>query len=225
MHLTVGSLVRLYPGWWRRRYGDEMRALLEAAPVSRRARLDLVRGSLDAWLHPPTRSLIPAIAALMGGGLWTVVAAAIAFQPVPPDWPGYLFDVIALALASAGVLLVATIGLSLRVGDTGGRAMRLAVGVSVVGSVAWIAALSATAAGLADGPTLAIAQTIAMVGTALVGVVLLRAGEDRIGPLVMLGSIAMLIPWTVMWLVFGAAWTAIGIILVTERVALSEVRG
>lgn len=225
MHLTAGSLVRLYPGWWRRRYGDEMHALLEVAPVSHRDRLDLVRSSLDAWLHPPTRSRIPAVAALVGGGLWTVAAAAVVFQPVPPDWPGYLVDIIAIALAAVGVLLVATIGLSLRVGDTGGRAIGLAVGVSLVGYVGWMAALTATLAGIADGPTLGIAQTIAMVGTALIGVVLLRAGEDRIGQLMVLGSIAMLVPWVVTWLVFGAAWTAIGIILVTERADLSIARG
>ena len=60
-----------------------------------------------------------------------------------------------------------------------------------------------------------------MVGTTFVGVVMVRAGLDGLGPLVMLASIAMLVPWIVMWLVFGAAWTAIGIILATELADLS----
>jgi hypothetical protein len=33
----------------------------------------------------------------------------------------------------------------------------------------------------------------------------------------MLGSIAMLIPWTVSWLVLGGAWTAVGCALLFER--------
>ena len=55
LHMT--GVLRLYPRWWRRRYGDEMRALLEVAPARRGDRRDLVRGALDAWLHPPEPSL------------------------------------------------------------------------------------------------------------------------------------------------------------------------
>jgi hypothetical protein len=33
----------------------------------------------------------------------------------------------------------------------------------------------------------------------------------------MTGPIAMLVPWTVLWLAFGAAWTAVGIVLSMER--------
>jgi hypothetical protein len=35
----------------------------------------------------------------------------------------------------------------------------------------------------------------------------------------------MLVPWTVAWLGFGAAWTAVGMILLTERAGLSIDRG
>jgi hypothetical protein len=47
--------------------------------------------------------------------------------------------------------------------------------------------------------------------------VLVRAGDAGIGLLVVVGAVAMLIPWAVTWLVFGAAWTGIGIVLVMER--------
>lgn len=220
MRLTPASLIRLYPGSWRARYGDETRALLEAAPIRRRDGLDLARGALDAWLHPTTRSRVPAAAALIGGGLWTVAAAASVFQPAALDWPGYLIDVVAIALIAVGALLVATIGCSLRI-DGGGRVLGVAVGLSVIGYVAWVSALTATAVGIADSPTLAAAQTIAVLGTTLVGIALIRARDDRIGPLLMLGSVAMLVPWTVAWLAFGAAWTAVGMLLVTERAGLS----
>lgn len=221
MRLTATSLVRLYPRSWRERYADEMRAVLEAGPVSRRDGLDLARGALDAWLHPPTRSRIPAAAALIGGGLWTVAAAAVVFQPVPPDWPGYLFDTLAIGLIGAGCLLIATMGCARRVGDVGGRAWTLAVALTIAGYLGWIAALAGTAAGLADAPTLAFTQTVAMIGTTLVGVVMVRGRIDGLGPLVVLASSAMLVPWIEMWLVFGATWTAIGIILATESAGLS----
>lgn len=215
--MRTPSLIGLYPRVWRDRYGDEMAVLIEARPLHLRDRADLVRGALDSWLHPPTRSRVPVIAALIGGGLWTVAAAAVVFQPVPPQWPGYLVEILGLALVAAGFLLLATLGCSLRLGDGAGRAMAVAVALTIAGYVAWIIALGATAAGSLDGPTLAAAQTVAMLGTTLVGAVLVRAGDVAVGLLVMLGPIAMLIPWTVTWLVLGASWTAVGCLLAVER--------
>jgi hypothetical protein len=51
----MSALVKLYPGAWRSRYGDEMEALLEDRRPGRRERMDLIRGAFDAWLHPPRR--------------------------------------------------------------------------------------------------------------------------------------------------------------------------
>lgn len=215
--MSPAPLVRLYPRSWRRRYGVEMLAVLEAGPLRARDWLDLARGALDAWLHPATPSRVPAIAALVGGGLWTMVAAAVVFQPVPPDWPGYLAEIVLPALVAAGFLLVATLGCALRAGDRVGRTMIVAAGVSAIGYVTWMAALAGTVAGLTDGPTLAAAQTLAMIGTILVGAMLVQAGDESVGLLVVAGPVAMLIPWTPTWLAFGAAWTAVGIVLEMER--------
>jgi hypothetical protein len=215
--MSPTPLVRLYPRWWRGRYGVEMLAVLEAGPRRPRDWLDLARGALDAWLHPPTPSRLPATAALIGGGLWTIVSAAVVFQPVPPDWPGYLAEVVLPALVAAGFLLVATLGCALRAGDRGGRTMNVSAGLCVIGYVSWMAALVGATAGLTDGPTLATAQTLAMIGTILVGAVLVRAGDGSVGLLIVAGPVAMLIPWTPTWLAFGAAWTAVGIVLVMER--------
>jgi hypothetical protein len=214
------SLMSLYPRAWRDRYGDEMAVLIEVAPLRRRDRVDLVRGALDAWLHPAARSRVPALAALLGGGFWTVAAAAVLFQPTQPEWPGYLAEIIALATVAAGFLLVATLGCALRAGDGGRRAMGVAVALSCIGYFAWIAALVATAAGLIGDPPLAAAQTLAMIGTTLVGAALLRADEEAVGFLIVTGAVAMLIPWTGTWLVFGATWTAVGIILWMGRSGL-----
>jgi hypothetical protein len=45
-------LVYLYPPEWRDRYGEEFSALLEARPVTPLDLLDIIRGALDAHLHP-----------------------------------------------------------------------------------------------------------------------------------------------------------------------------
>ncbi len=46
------ALVRLYPRAWRERYEAEFLGILEARPPSSRDRFDIVRGALDARLHP-----------------------------------------------------------------------------------------------------------------------------------------------------------------------------
>ena len=44
-------LLWLYPRAWRRRYGEEMEALLEETRPTAAAVMDLLRGALDAQLH------------------------------------------------------------------------------------------------------------------------------------------------------------------------------
>ena len=93
-----GSILRLYPTSWRRRYEPEMLALLEDANLGARAQLDLARGALDAWFQASTRVAGPA--ALVGGGLWTIAGVAVVGQATPPDWPGYLIDVLPMNVAA-----------------------------------------------------------------------------------------------------------------------------
>ena len=216
--------VTLYPRWWRDRYADEMAALLDAAPHRRRDTVDLARGALDAWLHPPMPSRLPIAAALVGGGLWTFAAAWLLRQPVQADWPGYLVEVVPLAVLVATCLLVATLAIALRAADAGGWAVRLAAFVAVAGYVAWVSALAATQAGVADPATLGIGQTLAMGGMAAVGLVVLRVRAETVGFLVLLAAVIMVIPSTTAWLAFGATWTVIGVVLAVERVGRSNER-
>ena len=210
MHLT--DPLRIYPAWWRLRYGDEVAALLDDRPPSRRDRLDLWRGALDAWLHPPVPSRVPATAALVGGGLWTVLATIVVLQPVAPDWPGYVLEIVPLAVLAAIALGVATVGCALRRGDAGGRAGTVALALATAGYVAWTIALAGTFAGVVGPIPLAVAQTLAMAGTAAVGLGLIRAGDEPIGALVASSALLLLLPSTLGWLAFGGAWTAIGVI-------------
>ena len=215
----MNALLRLYPPAWRLRYGDEMEALLEARPPDPRAWLDLARGALDAWMHPPAPSRAPIVAALVGGGLWTVVATAVLVQPAPPDWPGYLAEVVPLAFVAAICLLVAATGCLLRAGESRRRAIGVAAGLMVPGYLAWVAMLGATILGMVGGPELAAAQAVAMVGTVAVGLTLVRIRDEPIGFLLIAAPVAMLVPSTVAWLAFGLAWTVIGIALLLDRAA------
>lgn len=76
------ALVRLYPRAWRDRYEAEFLGILQARPPSRRDRLDIVRGALDARLHPeiPGRpdAPVPTMdAAWRAGGSAIVGGAAV----------------------------------------------------------------------------------------------------------------------------------------------------
>lgn len=49
-------LLRLYPGAWRARYGDEFADLLASRPPTVRDRLDIIAGAVDARLRPQVAS-------------------------------------------------------------------------------------------------------------------------------------------------------------------------
>jgi hypothetical protein len=48
----VTWLLRLYPRPWRRRYGDEVAAMIEGRAFSLATAVDLLAGAIDVWLHP-----------------------------------------------------------------------------------------------------------------------------------------------------------------------------
>jgi hypothetical protein len=160
---------------------------------------------------------VPIVAALAGGGLWTVVASAVLVQPVPLDWPGYLAEVVPLATLAAGCMLVAAIGCSLRAGEARSRTIAIGTWILVVGYVAWIGMLGGTALGAVSGPLLGAAQTLAMLGPIAIGLILVRARSEPIGWLMLVAPVALLVPSTIAWLGFGMAWTAIGVAMWLDR--------
>jgi hypothetical protein len=156
------------------------------------------------------------VAALLGGGIWTMIAARVASQPVPPGWPGYLIEIIPLALVAVVFLMVAVVGIALRAADAHGRATAAVLVLTIATYVAWIVAMAGTLAGAADPLVLWVTQTIAMVSTAAVGIVV-RTVDERLGSLVVVAAAAMILPWGGAWLVFGTCWTAIGLIILVAR--------
>ena len=120
-------LLRLYPRAWRERYGDEMLALLESQPTTLIDHLDLIRGALDARLHPQVPSVAAAperelpvfqrtfgFMAAAGGIAWII--GILSIFVLPRDVEGSR----SLGLAMIGMTLaIAFIGAAL--GDLGTR--------------------------------------------------------------------------------------------------------
>ncbi len=224
--MSPTDLVRLYPRAWRARYEDEFLALLEAAPPTRRDRLDIARGALDAHLHPSEPSPVPGLTAVLGGGLWILGAAPIAVLPTPPDWPGYLLDSVPLTIVAVVALAIAVIGVWLREDGGGGtlgrRLGRVGVAFAIVGHLAWAGVLVAVLAGLGYGPPVAIVSTAAGLGTVLVGLALAAAGDWLLAGLVVAAPVLLVVPpWVVpspaAWVAFGTLWIGIGLIELFSR--------
>ena len=208
------GLLRLYPGAWRDRYEAEVLAVLDQLELGPRARLDLLRGALDARLH--TGSRLPAVAALVSGAMWTVAGVTVVGQPVPPDWPGYLVDILPLTVVAVGAGLVGIVGCWARRSDGSGRLGALGALVAIAGHLGWALALAAAAAHAAEGPATVAFQAVALAGCLLVGLVLIRTDDLAIGAAIVLASAVMLFGWPIAWLVFGLAWTFVGVVLLVR---------
>lgn len=87
--MTLRALLRLYPRQWRQRYGDELGALLEEEPLKAAAVVDVLRGALDAHLHPEL--VRPALVAATGSG---------GIRLVPRSPRGRVLTLVALTLVA-----------------------------------------------------------------------------------------------------------------------------
>jgi hypothetical protein len=203
------TLVRLYPAAWRARYGVEMLDLLDDRPPTWRDAIDLCRGALDAHLHPPTRSRLPAIAAIL--------ALAVLVEPVPPDWPGFLAWTLIPGLIGAVAGLVASIGLALRLGDAPGVLGRAALVAVIVTHGAWAVLLTVAVLGSGYGAVTAATGTAAAVATTLLGLVLVRGDHHPVGEALVVIGVALLLPPPLAWVVAAVAWTSLGIWLLVDR--------
>jgi hypothetical protein len=121
----MSRVLRLYPPAWRDRYLDEVSDLLAARPPTPRDQVDLVRGALDAWLHPQVtarattpdhepvvRPIGPSVLAVLGGLLWAaggVVQHVGSYDPISgyKESSGFML-LIAAALVSALAAMVRT---------------------------------------------------------------------------------------------------------------------
>lgn len=206
----------LYPRAWRARYGDELEALLEVARPGLRDRLDLLRGALDAHLHPSRPSPLPVVAALTASALATAHAIALAAQPVPLDWPGYLEEALPLVIGSVAALLPVVVGLWLKLGDADGPLGRLGLVVAIGGHLVWLVALLAAAMRVEYGSLTAIAATVAAAGTAALGIALAGRSRLLLGALLCGAALAGVAPPALGWPLFAAAWTGVAATLAVQ---------
>jgi hypothetical protein len=139
--------LRLYPRAWRDRYEPEVLAVLESGPGTRRLHADLVRGALDAHVHPLTPPAPPVVAALVAGVAWIVAGLVSTVQPLIPDWPGYLLETLPIGVLGAVAALRAVTVMGRRSGLDAPRSTTPAVLVAVIGHVVWIGALVVAAVG------------------------------------------------------------------------------
>lgn len=208
------GLLRLYPRAWRDRYEAEVLAVLEQAHLGRRARLDLARGALDARLHAASR--LPAAAALLSGALWTIAGVVVVGQPAPPDWPGYLIDILPLTIVAVVAGLFAIIGCWARQSDGGGRVGAAGALLALAGHIGWALALVAALAQGGASLLIIACQAVALTGCVLVGLVLVRSEDLPIGAAILLASAVMFFGWPAAWLGFGLAWTIVGVLLLAR---------
>jgi hypothetical protein len=217
---TGAGWLRLYPRAWRDRYEPEMLAVLEGRPVDWRTRVDLVRGALDAHVHPMTSPSIPVLAAIFAGVAWIVAGLAAATQPLPPDWPGFLIETLPVGLVGAVAALRVVLAVGRRSGLGGPRGTGLALATALVGHVALMLALAVALVGGPYGSITGAALSIAGVGTVLVGLVRARAGDHPLAGAVLIAGAALLVPTPVAWPVAGVAWIALAVAAVSPSIPL-----
>jgi hypothetical protein len=206
----------LYPREWRERYGEELEAVIERERIGLRTGLDLLRGALDAHLHPSAPSPLPVVATVTASALAVAHALALAAQPVATEWPGYQEEALPLIIGAVAASIPALAGVWLKLGDADGALGRVGLIVAVIGHAAWLLLLIGAATRLAYGSLTAVAATVAMIGTAMLGIALAGRGRAVLGGLVAAVALAGVAP-AFGWHAFAAAWTAVAIVVVLDR--------
>lgn len=204
--------LRLYPRDWQERYGVELIGAIDARPFDRRARLDLVRGALDAHLNPLTPPSIGLVAPVVAGIAWIAAGTATLVEPAPPDWPGYFVWTLPLGLVGAIAVLRLVVIVGRRSGLRAPAAAGAATLFAVAGHLLWIVALVLAIVGGPYGALTSAAQSIAALGTVAVGLVRWRVGDHPMAEAVLIAGGAMLVPSPSAWIVAGAAWLATAVL-------------
>lgn len=222
----MSALVRLYPRSWRERYETEFLALLASRPPSIGDRVDIVRGAVDARLHPelsghagerPGRTpaeWIAAVSSLAAGALWLawfglIVRDFRGWDAGEPESAALMvvlstFAGLALAVAHVFVAYVAQ-GVMRPIGGVGASVAAVAFVLTAFGggATAYFALVgSATLAGSLSGRGLPASLALGWAASALLmlGVfVAFIAGQGRDVGLLPLG------------LLYGVAWVGVGV--------------
>jgi hypothetical protein len=233
----MSRLVRLYPAAWRARYGDEFSRLIEERPTSLADRIDIVRGAVDARLHPhvlvegpepaPWTHRLPGLLAVSAGLAMTLGLLGIAFGP-GPDWGAggdllgvsFLLMLISVPgdyLAPFGRRIAIALGfIAIGVASASATnwwqpAIAVAIAAELV-AVAGLLAMAAIRAGVGAGRRwLLVAAGMLLPACAIGAHALLRAATGIV--LVPDGSSVaalILLPYSLAWLLVGLRMTVRG---------------
>ncbi len=191
----MSRLVSLYPASWRSRYEDEFLAVLESRPPTVADRFDILRGAMDARLHPqvPGRHRVPdwsGVAPLAGLLSFWVALWHFANGPIQYDRFGSYRD----GAAGLPFLILAFVLLSVGLYRIVRHLPSEAGGAAIAGSVAFVA-----------GPTWAAAPWLFPVGLVFFVSVLGLAIGARSAGLMPRGSVALLVLGVVLPMALFAA--------------------
>lgn len=213
----MNAILRLYPPAWRGRYLGEVAELLAERPPSARDQLDLVRGALDAWLHPQVttpatgRDDEPIVRQGAVVGLGVLAGLMWAIGGIAQHTGG--FDPISGYKASGGTMLViaaafvAGIAALARAwsGAPTSRALRgTAVGMLLFALLA-----------LGPWPILVIGYWGHLIGTMLFGLRIHESGQ-RVGTVLVVAALAAFTfntetAWALATVPLGVVWIALGL--------------
>ena len=227
----MSRLVRLYPPAWRDRYLAELEDLLADRPPTVRDRVDIVRGALDAWIHPQVASPEPrpdegpsagrriaAGGAIVAGGLW--IAAGLSMNAAQViQGLGYKDATMGVILVAGGALVSALVGIALAL--TSSRRSRAT-------TIAALAMLIGAALIFTPWPYLVVGIFGYAFATVPFGLLLARAEDQAFGGLLPITAIVMLFMNTederaLLTIPFGLAWIAIGLLTLRRAPAGSRV--
>ena len=114
----MSRLIALYPAAWRARYEAELVDLLEERPLSFRDAVDLIRGAVDARLHPQLvdgggadmemapEGRVSGVAAISGGLVWLVLSVVVGLMAMGRSET----DVTGLFLIAVVFMMIGLIG-------------------------------------------------------------------------------------------------------------------
>jgi hypothetical protein len=199
---VIGLLLALYPSGWRRRYGEEFRAVLESRPIGPFDVADVLLGALDARL---TLRVDAAPAANGGqlpmlriGGVGAIVGPALTFVGIAgasaSGEEGGATPWMLLVVLGTLALLLALAGLS---GFQAHREPRLAwaaFGIPAFGALMSLVGLSGMAQGTEVGWSIwALGMLMTVVGSVLFAVATIRAAVFSRGASIALAASSVIV--------------------------------
>jgi hypothetical protein len=213
----MSRLLRLYPRVWRERYGDEFVELIREKPPTSLDTVDVIRGALDAWLHPQIVGQTPSSApggartarlagagAIAGGGLWIVAGLAMNSLPIDPDLgyknAGIVMLVLVAAMVVTALAALATAGLPAASRYAGIAAVAILIGAALT-AMPW--------------PVLIIGFFGYILATAAFGAVLALHAGQAVGGLLAIAALLLSSMNTederaLLTIPIGLAWIAVG---------------